>query len=312
VAERFAEWRTAREQDKAKPWSNRHAGEVKRLGDKEIIPRLGKCPLIETTRGDWTALVAKKRKSAPAMASLLYRVCSSFLGHAEAHGWIALPLLPRKGLATLAPSAAPRERILTDDELRSIWNASAALNAKPRAFVQLLIMTAAREMEVADIAVGEIDRSTCTWTIPARRAKNKRAITLPLHNLALAALWHVWPEHGTAAGPQWKLLGDIAGSGLRGFSKLKTRLDEKSGIVDWRWHDLRRTARTAMTRLGVSRDHAEAAINHISGRSVLERTYDRHDFATEVIGALSQWQNHVAALASEATDAEVVSLRRRA
>jgi hypothetical protein len=36
-----------------------------------------------------------------------------------------------------------------------------------------------------------------------------------------------------------------------------------------------------MTRLGLSREHAEAPINRISGRSVLERTYDRHDFAVE-------------------------------
>ncbi len=50
-------------------------------------------------------------------------------------------------------------------------------------------------------------------------------------------------------------------------------------MTDWRWHDLRRTARTGMTRLGVARDHAEAAINHVSGRSALERTYDRHDYA---------------------------------
>jgi hypothetical protein len=46
--------------------------------------------------------------------------------------------------------------------------------------------------------------------------------------------------------------------------------------------------------LGVPREHAEAAINHISGRSALERTYDRHDYADEVIVALSTWQAHVA------------------
>ena len=93
------------------------------------------------------------------------------------------------------------------------------------------------------------------------------------------------------------LLGAVPGGGLRGFSKLKARLDALSGVADWRWHDLRRTARTGMTRLGVPRDHAEAAINHVSGRSALERTYDRHDYAAETAAALSRWQAHVAALA---------------
>lgn len=62
----------------------------------------------------------------------------------------------------------------------------------------------------------------------------------------------------------------------------------------WRFHDLRRTARTGMTRLGVPRDHAKAAIKHVSGRTALERTYDRHDYAEEIVAALGMWQGHVA------------------
>ena len=117
---------------------------------------------------------------------------------------------------------------------------------------------------------------------------------MPLCPLALAELAAVWPGDGKGAAPRWRLLGAIDGGGLRGFSKLKARLDALSGVAGWRWHDLRRTARTGMTRLGVPRDHAEAAINHVSGRSALERTYDRHDYAEEVLAALSCWQAHVA------------------
>jgi len=87
---------------------------------------------------------------------------------------------------------------------------------------------------------------------------------------------------------------------LRGFSKLKLRLDNLSDIAPWRWHDLRRTARTGMTRLGVPRDHAEAAINHVSGRSSLERTYNRHDYADQIASALGAWQTHVAGLVGAA------------
>jgi hypothetical protein len=63
-----------------------------------------------------------------------------------------------------------------------------------------------------------------------------------------------------------------------------------------------------MTRLGVPRDHAEAAINHLSGRSKLERTYDRHDYSAEIVAALSRWQAHVAALVTVQPMAEVVTL----
>jgi hypothetical protein len=83
------------------------------------------------------------------------------------------------------------------------------------------------------------------------------------------------------------------------------------GWRGWRWHDLRRTARTGMTRLGVPRDHAEAAINHVSGRSALERTYDRHDYAGEIVSALGCWQAHVAGLVAGASAGAVVPTRAR-
>lgn len=261
-------------------------------------PALGARPLAEVGRQDWVDLVTRTRRRAPALGASLYRVLSSFLAHAEAAGWIETHPLPRKGAALLAPDAAPRERVLTDGELRAVWRASEGLNPKPRAFVRLLILTASREMEVADVAAGEVDRAAGRWTIPGARTKNRLPHTVPLCPLALAELDAVWPAgDGEGGGRSGRLLGAVPGGGLRGFSKLKTRLDALSGVKDWRWHDLRRTARTGMTRLGVPREHAEAAINHVSGRSALERTYDRHDYATETAAALFRWQAHVAALA---------------
>jgi integrase len=305
VAERVAEWLTAREADEARPLRPRSAEEYRRAMRRDVLPRLGGRALRATTREDWTKLIAAKRRSAPAMASLLYRTASAFLGHAEAHGWITASPLPRRGLAAIAPPLASRERVLTDEELRAVWRGSGQLNPKPRAFVRLLMLTAAREMEVADIAAGEVDCAAGCWTIPRGRTKNGRPHTVPLGPLALAEVEAIWPEHGEHTSPDWRLLGAIPGGGLRGFSKLKARLDALSGVTGWRWHDLRRTARTGMTRLGVPREHAEAAINHVSGRSKLERTYDRHDYGPEIAAALWRWQAHVTALvAAETQDAE--------
>lgn len=309
VAQRLAEWQEAKCADAKSPWSDRYAAEVARIARRDIEPTLGKRLLTETARADWTGIVATKRKAAPAMASAMFRVVASFLSYAEAHGWIAAPLLPRKGAATIAPSPAPRERALTDVELLEVWQAAGAEPPKLRAFIRLLILTAARELEVADIATGEFDLAAGRWTIPAKRAKNGEAVTLPLCYLADAELRAVLPEDEVSA--DYRLLGRIRGSGLRGFSKLKARLDERigtareaAGVKDamppWRWHDLRRSARTGMTRLGVPRDHAEAALNHISARSTLERTYDRHDYTPEIATALGAWQRHVAELVKAA------------
>lgn len=305
VADRVEEWREAKIKDAKSPWSDRYAAEVARIARRDVEPKLGKRLLSETTRADWTGLVAAKRKTAPAMAAAMFRVVASFLSYAEAQGWIAMPLLPRKGAAMLAPAPEARQRALSDAELVEVWQAAGKEPPKLRAFVRLLILTACREMEAADIATGELGLEAGRWAIPASRTKNGNAITLPLCALAKAELRAALPED--EVGDAYRLLGRIRGSGLRGFSKLKSRLDDRvaaareaEGVMGamppWRWHDLRRTARTGMARLGVPREHAEAAVNHLSARSALERTYDTYTYGPEIIAALGKWQNHVAEL----------------
>jgi integrase len=305
VADRLADWQHA----KAADWSERYAAEVKRLCDKIVLPELGKRVLAETTRSDWVDLIAAQRASRPSAATWLYASLSSFLSHAEAHGWIAIHPLPRRGLAAIAPKGPPRARILSDDELRRVWKASETLAPKARCFARLLVLCAVRVQEAAGIALGELHLAQRRWTIPAERAKNGQSITLPLCDLALAELQAVLPPAG--AGPDYRLLGAIRGGGLKGISAVKRQLDRHSGVADWTMHDLRRTARSALARLGVSNDHAEAALNHVSHRSQLQRTYDRHDYVDEVLAALGTWQMHLAELIGGApADAEVIELRR--
>ncbi len=272
---------------------------------------LGKKPLAETTRQDWVDMIAAHRDKRPATATWLFQLSGSFLNYAEAHGWIATALLPRKGLTVIAPKVEPRQRVLDDDELRRVWQASAALSDKGRCFVRLLILTACRVGEAVSITVGELDLTAARWTIPAERAKNRRAITLPLHPLLLAEMAAVLPEMPTL--PDCRLLGAFAGSGLQGISGIKRRLDKHAELeTPWTMHDVRRTARTGMARLGVDAAHAEVALNHVSGRSALKRVYNVHDYADEIIMAVKVWQQHVAALICNRPAEKKGTERRRA
>jgi integrase len=199
--------------------------------------------------------------------------------------------------------------VLTDAELARVWHASEALPPKSRCFVRLLILTGCRVSEAAGIAMGELDVRGARWTIPAARAKNRRAITIPLSALALAELAAIIPSAPPHLG--YRLLGRRAGSPLSGVSSVKVVLDEASGVRGWVMHDLRRTCRTTLARLGVPREHAEAALNHIGGRTTLERTYNVHGYEPEIIVALDKWQRHVAAIVSDRPlSAEVIALRR--
>lgn len=141
VAAPLTEWQDMR----VRQWSDRYARGVARLCRREIVPRLGARALAETSRSDWVSLVTAKRRDAPGVANTLYRVISAFLAHAESHGWITSSPLPRKGMALISPPVAARERVLSDHELLAVWLATEQLRPKARAFVRLLVMTAARE-----------------------------------------------------------------------------------------------------------------------------------------------------------------------
>lgn len=329
VSARLAAWQAARKADRASAWSPKYAAEVERVCDQAIVPKLGDRLLGQTTREDWTKLITgwrravaqpkakageKRKPGAPARdgagaAAFLYRTVSAFLNYAEVQGWIAAPLLPRKGAGVIAPPPPSRERVLSDAELLAVWRAADREPPKLRAFIRLLILTGAREAEVADIAAGELDLEAGRWAIPGARTKNGLGYAVPLSPLALAELRAVWPAEPPEAAD--RLLGRQSSSGFKGFGRLKARVDLASKVTAWCWHDLRRTVRTGMARLGVPPDHAEAAINHVSHRTKLERTYDRHDYGPEVIAALTVWQGHVAGLVGAAAEIILLAERQR-
>lgn len=316
VAARWQEWAdvASRTALRGRGWSDAHRERVDRTLRLIVGPALGKRALRDTTRADWTGLIATAhRERGPAAAGNTARVIGAFLSFAETSGWIDASPLPRRAATRLAPPVAARARSLSDDELRAVWRAADTLGPKARAFVRLLILTACRRSEVAGLRLGEIDREAGLWTIPAARTKTRSAHAVPLGPLALAALADVWPQDAAELAPDHALLGHVRGSALSGFSKIKARLDARMpGVAPWRWHDIRRTARTGMSRLGVAREAAEAALAHISGRGGLVGVYDRHDYAAEALAALRTWQGFVAGLVAEAAPVVPLAARRRA
>jgi integrase len=285
-------------------WGTLHARNAEQFYSRVIHPVLGTRALESITRADWTRVITNIAGTGARAFAL--RIIRGFDNHAELSGAIAHAVLPRKA-GGLAPSCTPRQHTPSDDDVIAIWHAAETLRPKARAFIRVLILTAARRGEVSGIREGEIDLASGLWRLPAGRAKNKTAHTMPLNALALTELKSIWPV--TPVLPNFCLLGESGHSGLQDFSRIKARLDKAIGNSDWRTHDIRRSARTAMAKLGIASDNAEAALNHTSHRSALEKTYNTHRYQDEAVAALNVWQAHVERLLHPGT-AEVVALRR--
>jgi integrase len=72
------------------------------------------------------------------------------------------------------------------------------------------------------------------------------------------------------------------------FSILKAAFDRAlpKAIPNWTLHDLRRTARSLMSRAGVPTDHAERVLGHVIGG--VRGIYDRHEYRDEKADALAK------------------------
>ena len=194
---------------------------------------------------------------------------------------------PIEGLSP--PSVIPaRERILDNDELKAIWHAAEKEPFPFNVIVKLLILTGQRRSEVTGMRWSEIEGEI--WTIPGstknagnRITKNRKEHFVHLHPLVLELLEDVPQTHDLI----FTTTGTTAPSGL---SKVKRRLDENSGVTNWRYHDLRRTCATGMASLGVLPNVIEYVLNHRSGvNSGLVGVYQKFEYREERRGAIMAW-----------------------
>ncbi|GJD73128.1 tyrosine-type recombinase/integrase [Methylobacterium goesingense] len=182
-----------------------------------------------------------------------------------------------------------RQRVLKPEEIKAI------LGALPVGdfgrIVRLLLLTAQRRDEVADMPWAELDLATGLWSLPRERTKNGLSHDVPLSRPALAIL---------AGAPRIEGRGLVFGSGaggFQGFTRAKAALDRASGVKDWRLHDLRRTAATGMGDLGVLPHVVEAVLNHISGtKAGVAGVYNYALYNPEKRAALDLWARHLAGL----------------
>jgi integrase len=236
--------------------------------DRHVYPTLGQRPIAEIRRSEIVRLLDQiEEGSGPAMATQILAIIRKVMNwHATRSDDFLSPVV--RGMARTQLSEQARNRILSDDELRAIWRTN---NGIFSAYVRFLLLTAARRNEAAKMTWAEVDGHD--WTLPAARNKTGLDLVRPLSRAAQAILAAL-PKAGEFV---WSVNGGAAP--IAGFDKFKQRLDAASGTKGWTLHDLRRTARSLMSRAGVPTDHAERCLGHVIGG--VRGVYDRHSFHRE-------------------------------
>ena len=183
-----------------------------------------------------------------------------------------------------------RSRTLSEGELKRLWRALPAEGFPFGHLVQLLILTAQRRGEVAQMQWPQLDFENRLWTIPEDIAKNGREHVLPLSDLAIEVLRSVPRLNETYVFPA---RGNDDAT-VSGFSKSKVRLEVAVGADDWTLHDLRRTTATFLAKLGTLPHVIERILNHVSGSFAgVAGVYNRHLYIEEMRVSLERWSDWV-------------------
>jgi len=269
-------------------------------------------PITEIARRDAIELIERiadrgsrhqARKTLAAMSKLF-----KWAVHRDTYG---LEQSPCAGIDTgeILGEFKARARILSDDELRLVWRAARKLRYPFGTLVRALMLAGQRLRELSDARWSEIDAGKATLTVPPERMKGKIAHVVPLTPAVVALLGGV-PRFADGA----FIFTTTAGRRpVSGFSKAKARLDREiertraamarlerrrglkptmaKEVPAFTLHDLRRTARTRLSELGVLPFVAELVIGHKQGG--IQAVYDLHTYDAEKRAALLAWERRL-------------------
>ncbi len=261
--------------------------------DRHILPEWAGREFSTIRRGAVTALLDKiEDGSGPVAADKVLAIVSNIMNwYATRNDDYSSPII--RGMRRSNPKERARTRILSDDELATIWKAAEA-NGPFGALVRLLLLTGQRREKVATMKWSDVQDGV--WTIATDDREKGNAKTLRLPKMALEIIES-----------QPRFAGSPFVIGRKNYhTKAKESFVAKlPPMPQWQLHDLRRTARSLMSRAGVSSEHAERVLGHaIPG---VGGVYDRHRYEEEKAHALKALDEVIANIINPPAD-KVVSL----
>jgi integrase len=284
----------------------REGGKLRTLDARErllklhVYPRIGKKLISELKRSEINRMLDDIEDSAGKRTAefALQYLRRALNWHAVRDDDFRTPIVT--GMGRYDQKANARSRVLSDAEIRTIWRVSEETGYFGQ-LIRFLFLTGARRGEAAGMTWGELEGNL--WHLPASRHKTGTALTRPLSKAAMAIV-NAQPKLGP-------YVFTFNGNRPAQFGRGKRAFTKDCALPDWRLHDVRRTARTLLSRAGINADVAERCLGHSLG--TIRAIYDRHGFENEMLLAFEALATLLDRIVNPPADADVVTpLRRKA
>jgi integrase len=207
---------------------------------------------------------------------------------------------PATGVRKFLPQCAPRTRFLHDHEIQKIGTALHGEDIKKahRVLLMLYFYTMQRSRNLYTMAWSEIDFDQKLWVIPPEKMKTTTVHIVPLSDQAMVLLedWRQttekWPNPEEYVFPAMRPCGDAPAWHIARPQRTQNKIKRQSGVDGWNLHDIRRTSRTLLSRLGIDRAISEQLMAHSEGNKMIQ-IYDHFDDLTGKRLAMQKLANHL-------------------
>jgi integrase len=278
-----------------------------RILKHDVLPAWGSRKVTAVHRRDVNDLLDDIAARAPVQSNRTFAFIRAMFRFAESRDYIAAS--PCHGIKARTREHS-RDRVLEMPEVATVWNGiqGEGISEPVRLAVRLLLLTGQRIGEVVNAEWSEIDFDNAVWTQPGEKVKNGKPHRVPLSPQAIAVLHQAravvdtmqrrkenprkrdvakWAT--TDAKIRWVFPSDF---GMKPITKgcidrALRRLRAEGKLPDFHPHDLRRTAASHMTRLGIDRLTVHKLLNH-SDPSITA-VYDRYDYDAPKRRAVEVW-----------------------
>lgn len=263
--------------------------ERKRQLETALANKLGQ-PITNLTHKDLQTAVDEKLLAGRKIYA--NRIRAALLAFAN-WAWLRGYLADHIGLRVAKPTKErARERVLSIEEVRAIYETSADLGSLWCPLIRLLLLTGQRRGEIVGLKWEEIDFVTARILKAGVTTKNAKA---HVTHLSAAAVQEFKELERRKKGYVFTTTGTTPVSGI---SRVKQRLDGLLGqeFEPWRFHDIRTAMATALAETGEPEAIVDRILNHVasgSAPSAVARVYNQAEQLPQRANALDKWAEMV-------------------
>jgi integrase len=290
----------------------RTADEIERIIKADLTPFIGKKKVRDVKQSDVFEAVRRVRdRGSDVAANRIFATLAAMLNFAVSRGDIDSNICQRIRRRDILVPEAPRQRVLDDAEIESIWKYDdAPVDLRFHTIMKLLLLCAVRCGELRKAEWEEFDLESAVWKIPAGHTKTNREHVVYLAPQAVE-LFRLLKEDADAVESRFVLpsfaVKEDRPLSYEGILWGCRNIWRALGIEGVRLHDLRRTHRTLLGRLKVPWNIAEMALGHAAPAIV--EVYDTGSHEEELRAAAERLADEVTRIAAGVID---IRSRRRA